>query len=59
MSETEEKKNESAEMVADLPINSQQAEKIEAGGESKGSTPSFLAFPGFTGGVVVAAGDVN
>lgn len=59
MSETEKKKNESAESVADLPINSQQAEKVEAGAESKGSTRSFQAFPGFTGGVYVAAGDVN
>lgn len=59
MSETEKKKNESAEAVADLPINSQEAEKIEAGGESKGPTASFLTFPGFTGGVSVATGDVN
>ena len=54
MSEPEEKKNETTESVADLPVSSEQAEEIEAG-----RTGSFHSFPGFTGGVYVAAGDVD
>lgn len=52
MSESETKKDETAESVADLPVSSERAEEIEAGG-------SFHAFPGFIGGVSVAAGDVS
>ena len=54
MSEPETKKDETTESVTDLPVSSEQAEEIEAG-----RTGSFHAFPGFSGGVYVAAGDVN
>ena len=54
MSKPEETKPETTESVADLPVNSEQAEEIEAG-----RAGSFHAFPGFNGGVYVAAGDVN
>jgi len=62
MSEPEEKKNETPESVADLPVSFEQADEIQAGAETKetsGTTRSFNSFPGFTGGVYVAAGDVN
>jgi len=62
MSEPEEKKNETPESVADLPVSFEQADEIQAGAETKetsGTTRSFHSFPGFAGGVYVAAGDVD
>ena len=62
MSEQQEKKNETTESVADLPVSSEQANEIQAGAETKetsGTTRSFHSFQGFNGGIYVAAGDVN
>ena len=63
MKNAETKTPENTDSVADLEVNSEQAEEIQAGAETKsssgGTVGSFLAFPGFTGGVHVAAGDVD
>ena len=63
MSEPETKKDETRESVADLPVSSEQANEIQAGAETKETsgttTRSFHSFPGFNGGIYVAAGDVN
>ena len=40
--------------LADLPLTSEQAEETKAGGETR-AVGSFLAFPGFNGGVFVAS----
>ena len=60
----ETKTQDNTDSVADLEVNSDQAEEIQAGAETKSGSGgaivgSFLAFPGFTGGVRVAAGDVD
>ena len=57
------------ESLADLPLTTEQEEETKAGASrSSGNSTSvadsallgsFLAFPGFTGGVSVASGDVN
>lgn len=65
--ENHEMNNQSAqtESLADLPLTTEQAQETKAGaGRSSSGTggaqlASFLAFPGFTGGVSVASGDVN
>jgi len=41
------------ESLADLGLTGEQAEETKAGGTGK--VESFLAFPGFTGGVFVAS----
>ena len=58
----QKEKKETTESVTDLPVSSEKAEEIQAGAETKetnGTTRSFHSFPGFTGGVYVAAGDVD
>ena len=59
MKNTESKTQDNTDSVTDLEVNAEQAEEIQAGAEAKGMVGSFLAFPGFTGGVRVAAGDVD
>lgn len=64
MENAETKTHKNIDSVADLEVNSEQAEEIQAGAETKSGTGrailgSFVAFPGFTGGVRVAAGDVD
>jgi hypothetical protein len=54
MKQQETKKGENAESIADLEIDSAQAEEIQAG-----AGQTFSAYPGFLGGVNVAAADVN
>ena len=56
MKEQEQKPNEqSTESVADLELNAERAEEIQAGTQFE-----FKPFSGgFTGGVRVAAGDIN
>ena len=51
MKEQETDKDEKAESVPDLEVSSAQAEETKAG-----SSPGFLAFPSFHGGVFVGSG---
>ena len=63
MKYAETKTQDNTDSVADLEVNSDQAEEIQAGAEVKApagaAVGSFNAYPGYTGGVRVAVGDVD